>query len=168
MRQTAGENLHIFISRPAKYLRSFTIIEVVIAAAIMVAGITSIIYSYTVFMNLSHLTGSISMAAEIASAKLEDIRSDSFSDIDSYQNQVFYPQASDPYPQDIRYENLNYRGIVYVENISSNLKQVTVVICWKEGKRTIGPEWVFQTNPDPSAHPQAATPVTVTTLMTER
>jgi type II secretory pathway pseudopilin PulG len=149
-------------------LAGFTFVELVIAVVILVGSISGIIYSYIVFMDLAKLTQNISLASRVACAKLEDIRSDSFYDIDQYKNQIFYPQADDPYPQEIRYEDLDYRGIVYVDDISSELKQVTVVVCWRQGQRIIGEDWVFQEGVDPSAYPRPNSPVTLITLITER
>jgi type II secretory pathway pseudopilin PulG len=148
--------------------QSFTLVELLVAVTIMAGAIAAIIYSYTAFSEISTTTKNISLASRAAYAKIEDIKSDSFYDIDNYKNQVFYPQTDDIYPQDIRYSNLNYRGIVYVSDISSTLKQITVVICWQQNGRTIGEDWVFESNPDPTAHPQPASPVTVTTLIAER
>ncbi|MCP4653378.1 MAG: hypothetical protein GY858_08375 [Candidatus Omnitrophica bacterium] len=148
--------------------KAFTIAELSISICILVGCVSGIIFSTITFMDLGKLTKNISLASRIASAKLEDIRSESFDDIDAYANQVFYPDTSNLYPQDIAFEDLNYRGIVYVSNISSQLKQVTVVICWRQGQRLIGENWVFDVSPNPSLHAQASSPVTITTLLSNR
>lgn len=148
--------------------KSFTLMELVVSVGILAGSISAIMYSYIVFSELSQLTKNTSLAVGVAQAKLEDIRSDSFDDIDQYKNQLFFPVSASLYPQDINYQSLDYRGIVYVSDISSNLKQVTVVICWRQGARVIGEDWVFDAGADPTAHAQAVSPVTITTLMTER
>jgi len=148
--------------------KSFTLVELMIAIMILAGSIVSIAYSYIVFTGLIKLSKDVSFSTRAASAKLEDIRSENFYDVDSYNNQVFYPNSSDIYPQDIRSYDLDYRGIVYVDTIPTELKQVTVIICWKEGQRTIGEDWVFESNPDPSTHSRPASPVTITTYVAER
>jgi len=150
-----------------KKKKFFTLLELMVGIFILAGGILMIMYAYLAFAGLAQLSKSISLATEVASAKMEDIRSDSFDDVDTYEG-VFYPNPNDPYPQDIRYQSLDYRGLVYVDDISLDLKQVTVIICWRQGERTIGADWVFEPNPDISAHPRPTSPVTLTTLVTRR
>ncbi|MCF7878789.1 MAG: hypothetical protein K9L95_04890 [Candidatus Omnitrophica bacterium] len=149
------------------FRKSFSLIELTVALGILVVGILGVISSYIGGAALTNTTKNIALASNAAAAKLEEIRSDSFQDVDTYAG-IFYPQSNDLYPQDINYQNLNYRGIVYVDSINLRLKQVTVVVCWQQGQRTIGEDWVFESNPDPSAHSVPDSPVVVTTYMAER
>lgn len=148
--------------------KSFTLVELIIAIMILAGSIVPVVYSYSVFMGLARLSKHISFAAGVARAKLEDIRSENFYDVDDYNNQVFYPDVSDFYPQDIRGYDLDYRGLVYIDTISSILKEATVIICWREGQRTIGADWVFESNPDPASHSRPDSPVTLKTYLAER
>ena len=157
-------------SRFIKFMRnnkSFTLLELAVAIFILIGGILGVMHAYLAFAGLAQFSKNISLAEEVASAKMEDIRSDSFDDVDSYEG-IFFPNLNDPYPQDISYQGLDYRGLVYVDDISSDLKQVTVIICWRQGERTIGADWVFGANPDITAHPRPSSPVTLTTLITRR
>lgn len=149
------------------FRKSFSLIELTVALGILVVGILGVISSYIGGAALTNTTKNIALASNTAAAKLEEIRSDSFEDIDDYKG-VFYPQSDDLYPQDIDYQNLNYRGIVYVDDINLRLKQITIVVCWQQGQRTIGEDWVFESGADPSAHPVPDSPVTITTYMAER
>jgi len=148
--------------------KSLTFVELIIAIVILVGSIIPIAYSYSVFMGSIRLSKDISFSSRVASAKLEDIRSENFDDVDSYNNQVFYPHPGDIYPGDIRSQYFDYRGIVYVDDISAKLKQVTVIICWRQGQRTIGADWVFDDNPSPSIHPRPSSPVTITTYVAKK
>jgi len=153
--------------------KGVTLIEVMLATAIMTVGISGIISSYAALTTLSNMTNDISLATRVATGKLEDLRGASIQQIkDDYINNpaVFSPKEDDLFPGDIRYQNLDYRGIIYVEEDAtySDLIEVTVIICWQQGGRVIGEDWVFEDDADPSDHARPFSPVTIITLMTDR
>ncbi len=153
--------------------KTFTLIEIVVTIAITLVGILGVISAYFSLRSLVSLARNTSLAARVASAKLEDIRGASIQQIkDEYINSpaIFSPKIDDPFPADINYQNLDYRGIIYVAEDSSysNLIEVSVVICWREGQRVVGQEWVFEADADPSVHSRPTSPVTITTLMVDR
>ncbi len=57
---------------------------------------------------------------------------------------------------------------MYVDDVSSTLKKITVIVCWRQGDRVIGEDWVFDNNPDILGQSRPSSPVTVSTLMTDR
>jgi type II secretory pathway pseudopilin PulG len=144
--------------------KSFSLIELTVAIGILVVGILGVISSYIGGAALTDTTKNIALTSNAAAAKFEYMRRETLGSLDDYNNNIF-PAGEE---EDIEYQNLNYRGIIYVDSIHSQLKQVTIVMCWQQGERTIGEDWVFEDDANPADHPIPDSPVTITTLMAER
>ena len=149
--------------------KAFTFAELLVAIGILSGSLGIMIYSYLSFLNVSRYSRSISLASQIAAAKIEDIKSDGFDDIAAYNNMIFSATNITAFPQDITLPQMDYRGIVYVDDFGGNtsIKQITVIVCWRQGNRTIGEDWVFDTTPDPTLHARPSSPVSVTTILVE-
>ncbi len=148
--------------------KSFSLIELTVAIGILVVGILGVISSYIGGAALTDTTKNIALTSNAAVAKLEYIRRETIDSISLYNHDIFPPPEGENSEVDIEYQNLNYRGIIYVDDIDSQLKQVTIIMCWRQGERTIGEDWVFETDANPAEHPRPNSPVIITTLMTGR
>jgi len=151
-----------------KHNKGFTLVELMIALFILATVIGVIFYSYYASIESANTSRNVSLALGVAKAKMEQIRHYSFQDIYDWDEYVFPPDPIDITKDDIEYEDMTYRGVVYVDNEAGELVSVTVVVGWRQGERVIGDEWLMENNPDPAAHAQATSPVVLQTFFTNR
>jgi prepilin-type N-terminal cleavage/methylation domain-containing protein len=107
----------------------FSLIELLIAAAILVTGLCSILAAYITFFDLISLSGNLTKAQNAAQVRVEQIRNGVFAQIITLNRSTF------PVPV-VR----GGMGTVYVAYpINPNLPQVNVVVSWREkAGRVIG------------------------------
>lgn len=148
--------------------KSFSLIELTVAIGILVVGILGVISSYIGGAALTDTTKNIALTSNAAAAKLEYMRRETLGSLSLYDHDIFPSPEEEGSEGDIEYQNLNYRGIIYIDNINSQLKQITIIMCWRQGQRTIGEDWVFEVDANPAEHPRPNSPVIITTLMTGR
>lgn len=151
--------------------RAVTFMGVMVSAAVLVIGILAALTSYFSMGELAKSSDQLSLAGRVAAAKMEEIRSDSFEDVDDYDENIFpsYVLTGEISPQDVLLDDFDYRGVIYVNEITAGLlKEVTIVVGWRKNNRIVGSDWLFDSSPDPSAHSQADSPATVVTYMAER
>jgi hypothetical protein len=154
-----------------EFKEAITFTGVMVSAVILLVGILAALSSYFSMGDLAKSSDQLSLATRVAAAKMEEIRSDSFEDLGDYHENIFptYVLTGEISPQDVLLDDLEYRGVVYVdEEIAGLLKKVTIVVGWRKNDRIVGPDWLFDSSPDPSAHSRAESPVTLVTYMGER
>jgi type II secretory pathway pseudopilin PulG len=101
--------------------KGFTIVEVIVATGIFLLSISGIIYSFLKCMELQDIGQSVSIATQAVNSKMEDIKSSTFANMfTTYNNTTFTAN------------NINGRGVVYVDNTLPDLIQIKVVFCWRQ------------------------------------
>lgn len=111
----------VFIFMDAKRIKSFTLIELMVAIAILALLATSLLtaYSSCVFLSLSN--DNLAKAANNAQAVLEELASGSYSQITTQAHPGF--------------NNLNDETIIINVTPATNKKEVLVEISWSERGR---------------------------------
>ena len=108
--------------------RSFTLVEVLLAAAILASAISAILMTYYSCFVLISTSKNINITTNAAMGLAEEIRSSAFNRIvDDYDGLNF---IVNDIPQS--------RGVVYVDDSNPELLQVTISVCWRQGNRVIG------------------------------
>ena len=106
----------------------FTLMEVLLAAAILASAISAILMTYYSCFVLISTSKNINITANAAMGLMEEIRSSAFPRIvDDYNGLNFIVNNI---PQS--------RGVVYVDDTNPELLQVTISVCWRQGNRVIG------------------------------
>jgi prepilin-type N-terminal cleavage/methylation domain-containing protein len=108
--------------------RGFTLVEVLLAAAILASAISAILMTYYSCFVLISTSKNINITTDAAMGLAEEIRNSAFSRIvDDYNGLNF---IVNDIPQS--------RGVVYVDDENPELLQVTISVCWRQGNRVIG------------------------------
>jgi prepilin-type N-terminal cleavage/methylation domain-containing protein len=108
--------------------KSFTLMEMLIAVAILAYALCGMLAMYISCFDLISISKNTSIATSAAQGLMEEIRSHTFNDI-----------VSD-------YDGLNFtvnnmpanRGVVYVNDTDPELLRVTISICWRQKGRVVG------------------------------
>jgi type IV pilus assembly protein PilV len=103
----------------------FTLMEVLVAMLILTVGLLGMAALITGIINSNKLSNRISTATVLAQDKMEEIKSDGYSNADNE------PRNSLPYPYD-KYER-EVTGLD-VESPAANMKTVTVTVYWESSK----------------------------------
>jgi prepilin-type N-terminal cleavage/methylation domain-containing protein len=111
--------------------KGFTLVEVLIAAAILAVIIVGMIQIFIYSSTAAALAGSKTLAVISAQNKLEEIRNHSFDEIVSHYasdgeiGPTFIPQGIDGI------------GVVYINADNPSLLVVRVVVCWRDKRERI-------------------------------
>jgi len=111
--------------------RGFTLIEVMIAAAILAIVLCGLLVTYIRCFELISTSRNLTFAVNAAQRKIEEMRDYTFSQIyTDYNNQNFTVDEIGAG---------NSRGVIYVDNSDPVLLKVTISVCWRQqGSRIIG------------------------------
>jgi len=116
------------LNRFRKSKRGFTLLEILLAAAILASAVSAILATYYSCFVLIGTSKSINIGMNAAMGLMEEIHSSPFSRIiDDYNGINFVVNAI---PQS--------RGVVYIDDANSELLEVTISVCWRQGTRVIG------------------------------
>ncbi len=101
--------------------KSFTLIELMIAATIFLIAFVGILISYFTCLELSEISKNTSIAVHASKARLETIRNTTFNQIKATYNNTAFVIA-----------NFNGKGVSYVDDTNPRLLKITVSFCWKQ------------------------------------
>lgn len=145
--------------------KGFTLIEVMIAAAILVTVICGILLIYINSLELISLSRNLTFSVNAAQRKIEEIRDYTFSLIYAdYNEQVFTVDEMPPG---------NSRGVIYVDDANPDLLKVTISVCWRQrANRIIGEDLdldgVLDAGEDLNGNNMIDSPAQLVTLITQR
>ena len=125
MKQLTPKILKV-LKRP--YNRGFTLVEILLAAAILAFALCGILAMYSTCFVLMATSKNINIATNAAQGLIEEIRSPPFTRIISDYNGLNFIVNAIPLS----------RGVVYVDDTDPELLQVTISVCWNQGNRIIG------------------------------
>jgi len=111
-----------------KASKGFSLVETVLAIAILAFAVCAILQTYATCFALSSISENTNIATNAAQGLLEEMRSSSYVQLyDDYHGLLF---TVNDIPDS--------RGIVYVDDSNPELLKVTVAVCWRSGSRVIG------------------------------
>jgi prepilin-type N-terminal cleavage/methylation domain-containing protein len=111
-----------------KSSKGFSLVETILAIAILAFAVCAILQTYATCFALSSISENMNTATNAAQGLLEEMRSSSYVQLyDNYHGLIFTVN-------DIP----NSRGIIYVDDTNPELLKITVTVCWKSGSRVIG------------------------------
>lgn len=111
----------------------FTLLELIIAVAVMTTAITGFMMMLVSTGSLNRTSEETTLASLAASQKLEEILSSAFDDIDEYAGNFDVPPAG-PYRGKLKKEDGGQAGTIVVTNTDINgynAKIVTITVAWK-------------------------------------
>jgi type II secretory pathway pseudopilin PulG len=142
----------------------FTLLELMIAAAIIIVALAGLLSTYVACFELNETTRNTNLALNAAQKTLEEVRSSTFSGIATAYNGYNFSVSG-------MSENVSL-GHVYVDNTSTSLLNITVGVCWKQkGSKIVGEcqevsgVLVFS---DANSNNVLDSPVELSTLMAQR
>lgn len=142
--------------------KSFTLVEMLIAFAILIVAISSILITYLACFVLVDTVRDINIAIGAAQGLVEEIRSTPFTDIVTEYNGLNFTVNDIP----------SSRGVVYVDDANPELLEVTVSVCWRHRNRIIGEDsnlnGVLDTGEDVNGNGIIDSPVELTTRIANR
>ncbi len=115
-------------ARHRRLRQAFTMAELLVASCIFLIAVVGIVYSYLKCMELAEIGRNASLAVQEVRTKMEEIKAANFSTVlATYNNTTF------------NVNNLNGKGVIYINNTNPDLLVIKVVFCWKQqGGRLIG------------------------------
>jgi len=142
----------------------FTLVEILMAAAILATALCGILLVYNSCSALIITSKDSSVAMAAAAAKLEEIRSyNPFSNITAAYNLKTYNITGLP----------NAKGVIYVDSITDpSVLTINTSVCWRQGNRVIGEDQnlngVLNTGEDTNGNGYIDSPVGLSARMTNR
>jgi prepilin-type N-terminal cleavage/methylation domain-containing protein len=140
----------------------FTLIEVALAMGLAAIAICGLLATYLSCLFLSSTSKDIHIAAEAAQGLMEQIRTDSFSQIVSDYDGLIFNVTALP----------TNRGVVYVNDSNPELLNVTISVCWNESGRVMGEDTnlngVLNAGEDKNNNTIIDSPVQLVTLIANR
>ena len=108
--------------------QGLTLVELLIAAVILIVAFTGVLLTYIKCVELSELSKNASIALSAAKNRLENIKNTPFNQIfANYNNVSFNPVG------------LTGKGVSYVDNSNPDLLKVTISVSWRQSNgRIIG------------------------------
>lgn len=109
----------------------FTLVEGLVAATVLLVGILGIIQLFPAGFKATKISKEETIATNIAQAKMEEIISQTYPDIESEAQTHYNPDPTSPF-----YNYLTQVDVVYVDSnlnqlgTDTGLKQITVTVTW--------------------------------------
>lgn len=110
--------------------KGFTLVEVLVAVAILAFCLCGLLVTYINMFFLSDLTRDSTLATNAIQAKLEEIKNTNFENLSSFNGTTFDVNG---------FASSDAKGAVWVlDTAYSDLKRVRIVVCFKSRGRVIG------------------------------
>ncbi len=159
----------IGLKRKNKIFRrnSFTIVEVVMTAAILAVSIVGIVQLFAHNAFLTDLSRNLSVVIIEAQDKMEEIRNHSYSSI-----VADYSSGGSP-GHTFALTNPIGRGLIYIDSSNSNLLKIEIMVSWRNRQgRVIGEDadldGVIDSGEDVNSNGKLDSSVTLTTYLARR
>ncbi len=144
----------------------FSLVEVIMATAILAFALCGILGTYVTCLVLITTSKNVNAATNAAQGIVEEIRSTPFTQIIAKYNGMVF--TVDDIPSSV--------GVVYINSTTapanSNLLEAIVSICWRQGNRVIGEDTnlngVLNTGEDINGNNIIDSPVQLKTMVVRR
>ncbi len=152
------------MSTQNKKISGFTLLELMIGAAVLIEALVGLIAAYTGCFTLNEEARNLTIAINGAQDKMEEIRNLSFNQIAAQDGTNFEIDGL---------SDTDSEGIVEVDSSNPDLLVVIVSICWRQkGGRIIGEDsnlnGDLDAGEDANGNNQLDSPVRLVTLMARR
>ena len=112
----------------------FTLLELMMAAAVITVALIGLLGVFSGCYNLSETTRNLNLAINGARQKMEEIRAHNFNDI-----HVFYNQTANSHFEVAGLADADSEGSIVVDNSTPTLLEITVTVAWRQtGGRIFG------------------------------
>lgn len=142
--------------------RGFTLMEVMLAAAIAVVALCGILATYIACFTLIKTSKNASIATSAAQGLLDEIRNTSFPLIVSTYDGMNFTVNNMP----------RNKGVVYIDDSNPELLKATISVCWQQGNTVVGEDknfnGILDTGEDVNGNGIIDSPVELTTLIVNR
>jgi prepilin-type N-terminal cleavage/methylation domain-containing protein len=108
----------------------FTLAELMVATLILGLVLVGLLGTYVACLDLTELSKNSSIATNIAMAKIEEVRNDTYANIKTDYDSTGCGRPSCGKPFDIT--GLMGKGVSYVDNTNPDLLKITVTVCWRQ------------------------------------
>ncbi|MFA5008145.1 MAG: hypothetical protein WC546_02870 [Candidatus Omnitrophota bacterium] len=150
------------IRKRGLFVKSFSLIEVLVAIIILIIAISSILLTYVNCFILIDTVRNVNAATTAAQGIIEEMRSSVFGDIMANYNGLNFVLNDIP----------ESSGVVYVNNTNSEFLEVTVSVCWRQRNRVVGEDTnlngTLDAGEDLNGNGIINSPVELTTRMVNR
>lgn len=142
-----------------------TLLELMIATAVLVVAITGLVAIFTRFPSLNENARKLSLAVTASQDKMEEIRNSDFGILYTTYNGVSFDPAGFP-PSEAE-------GSIYIDNTNPNLLAIYVSVSWMESSnRIVGEDTnlngILDSGEDLNGDERLNSPAEVVTLMVNR
>ena len=103
-----------------------TLIEIMIAATLMIGAFTGVLLTYIKCAELNELSKNASLALTAAKNQIESAKNTAFNQIFANFNGISFNPT-----------NLTGKGIGYVDNSNPDLLKVTISVSWRQANRRV-------------------------------
>jgi len=117
-----------FLRNEKKRSQGFSLVELLLAAGILVLSLSGILVSYLACLELTEMSKNSSMALHEVKSKLEEIQNTTFDQIKATYDNTTFTLAG-----------FNGMGVSYVDDSNLDLLLIDVAFCWRQPNgRVIG------------------------------
>ena len=99
----------------------FTLVELLVASAILIITIVGILISYVRSLELAELSRNSSVAINASRSQIEQMKNTDFAQVTANFNNVTFTVPG-----------FNGMGVSYVSTVNANLVQVVATFCWRQ------------------------------------
>jgi len=111
--------------------KSFSLVELMVAVTILVFALTAVLASYANMFALADLSRDVTSANNAVRARIEEVKKESFSNLDSFNGTTFDLEGFDSVDSEGRIEIRDVAGY-------TDFKEIRVVGCFRSRGRIIG------------------------------
>lgn len=123
----------IMKAKSKKIHKGLTLVEVLLALSILIIGILAVIQLFPLGLNMSRLSKNETIAVNLAQAKMEETKNNSYDEIKSENRDKVSVNPDSPYYKferktDVEFANENLEKV----ESDSGLKKIIVTLYWQE------------------------------------
>ncbi|OIO34595.1 MAG: hypothetical protein AUJ70_00770 [Candidatus Omnitrophica bacterium CG1_02_40_15] len=121
----------LIFNKPVKYEHGFTLLELMISVSVLIVALAGLLGVFAHLVSLNENSSKLTLAVAACQAKLEEIRSSTFSNVyATYNGASFNPQG---------FASGEAKGAISINNSNPILLQVFVSVSWRtRSNRVIG------------------------------
>lgn len=119
-------------SRMTSHERGFSLLELIIAVAVLAIGLVGILQIFPVGLRASRRSGMITKAAFLAQNKIEEVKITGFDAIQELPPKIPLSGSEGDFEWEIAIDEVDLEGL----DSTDDIRQITVTVSWPERNRT--------------------------------